>query len=252
MNHQTPLIRLFVGPRDVVCARVRSEVHDALCSDGVLCSHSTECVIDRAIDMRVHAQLIWLQPGESGQYKRAEIDALYERIRFAAGHTVVCVIESIDTMSAACGNLLLKTLEEPAANYMFVLTAERKEFVLPTVRSRAAVYEVARQEGMFGEQNERTQQLERFAQFFVQCLNARDTRIIADQIDQFELLFKEVDPQEHETFTILDLMVAQSQKLVSSAARTTVLQTVFSLYEHAPMPGSAKQFWRYVFMRIAD
>ncbi len=51
----------------------------------------------------------------------------------------VTVISQAERMKAEASNMLLKTLEEPAADTMFILTTARREQILPTILSRCQV-----------------------------------------------------------------------------------------------------------------
>jgi len=48
----------------------------------------------------------------------------------------VCIVDSIDDLNANAANALLKTLEEPPANALFLLTCNQLGRTLPTIRSR--------------------------------------------------------------------------------------------------------------------
>ena len=52
------------------------------------------------------------------------------------GTTKVFVIEDADLMNEPAQNALLKTLEEPPADTVFILTSEHEEELLDTIRSR--------------------------------------------------------------------------------------------------------------------
>lgn len=48
----------------------------------------------------------------------------------------VCVIDAADRMTVEAANSLLKLLEEPPPNWMFIMIASRLERLLPTILSR--------------------------------------------------------------------------------------------------------------------
>jgi DNA polymerase III subunit delta' len=52
------------------------------------------------------------------------------------GRTRVFIISGADSMNDAAANTLLKTLEEPPGDTMFILTTSRREALLPTILSR--------------------------------------------------------------------------------------------------------------------
>ena len=65
---------------------------------------------------------------------RATRDSLH-RTRGRAGHRV-CIIDSIDDCNVNSANGLLKTLEEPPADTLFIVISHRPGGLLPTIRSR--------------------------------------------------------------------------------------------------------------------
>lgn len=54
----------------------------------------------------------------------------------------VVLIEPAETMGLEAQNALLKTLEEPPADTVLVLTADRGDSLLPTIRSRTTIVEI--------------------------------------------------------------------------------------------------------------
>ncbi|WP_158625989.1 AAA family ATPase [Arsenicitalea aurantiaca] len=70
-----------------------------------------------------------------------EIRDLRERMRRTrgrAGHRIA-IIDSIDDCNPSAANALLKTLEEPPADTVFLLVSHRPGTLLPTIRSRCHV-----------------------------------------------------------------------------------------------------------------
>lgn len=54
----------------------------------------------------------------------------------AAGGWRVCIIDSAEDLDRAAANALLKLIEEPPANSLFLIVAHQPQRVLPTIRSR--------------------------------------------------------------------------------------------------------------------
>jgi len=65
---------------------------------------------------------------------RAAREALH-RTRGRAGYRV-CIIDAIDDCNPSSANALLKTLEEPPADTLFIVISHRPGGLLPTIRSR--------------------------------------------------------------------------------------------------------------------
>jgi DNA polymerase-3 subunit gamma/tau len=59
----------------------------------------------------------------------------------------IVILENADRMLDASRNALLKSLEEPPANTCFILTASRRESLIPTIRSRLRPYRFVQRTG---------------------------------------------------------------------------------------------------------
>jgi len=86
----------------------------------------------------VHADVLVVEPGDSGSIK---IDQVREAIDRAAyrpfeGRRRLVLIDAADALVGEAQNALLKTLEEPPPSSVFVLVTSRPDLLLPTVRSR--------------------------------------------------------------------------------------------------------------------
>ena len=71
----------------------------------------------------------------------SQVREALERLKFFPYElrTKFCVIKRAQKMNAESANSLLKSLEEPSANAIFVLLADNIESLLPTIASRCAV-----------------------------------------------------------------------------------------------------------------
>lgn len=69
------------------------------------------------------------------------VRAMIERMQMSSmsGHWRVILIDSVDELTGAASNAILKLLEEPPAQTLFLLVTHQLSNVLPTVRSRARV-----------------------------------------------------------------------------------------------------------------
>ena len=101
--------------------------------------------VDEQVAAGAHPNLYVLrrQPRDTGKgyytvIRVEEIRALRDRLhhtRGRAGHRIA-IIDAIDDCNPAAANALLKTLEEPPAETMFLLVSHRPGQLLPTIRSR--------------------------------------------------------------------------------------------------------------------
>jgi DNA polymerase-3 subunit delta' len=86
----------------------------------------------------VHADVMVVEPGETGAIKVDQVRDVIERTAYRPfeGRRRVIVIDDADAMVSEAQNALLKTLEEPPSASMFVLVTSHADELLPTVRSR--------------------------------------------------------------------------------------------------------------------
>jgi len=96
------------------------------------------CASCRALDSGAHPDLMWINPDEGKKTVIAEVRAARDRISMKpyVSRYNVCVIEKAHMMTPESSNAILKILEEPPGNSLFILITDKKELLLPTVVSR--------------------------------------------------------------------------------------------------------------------
>ena len=104
------------------------------------------CAACRRIARGVYADVLVIEPGETGSIKVDQVRDAIERSGYRPfeGRRRVVVIDDADAMEASAQNALLKTLEEPPAASTFILVTARPDVLLPTVRSRCQRIRFAR------------------------------------------------------------------------------------------------------------
>lgn len=107
-----------------------------------------QCAQCRSIEHGNHAGVTLYGPQEGKSI--IDIDTIREvcsRSHYRRDHTFIAIIEGAERMSNAAANALLKTLEEPAGDFIIILTVASTGNLLPTIVSRChRLYLGARQE----------------------------------------------------------------------------------------------------------
>jgi DNA polymerase-3 subunit delta' len=112
--------------------------HDSDTSDlpaGDACGVCASC---KRIARGVHADVLIVEPGDTGSIKVEQVREAVERTAYRPfeGRKRVVIIDTADALMVAAQDALLKTLEEPPPASVFVLVTSRPDVLLPTVRSR--------------------------------------------------------------------------------------------------------------------
>lgn len=115
-----------------------------LCSDGQgdMCGVCKSC---RMAKNNAHPDLITLVPsGKSGNFRADDLRPLISDANVTPNEGIykVYILPLIDRALPAAQNTLLKIVEEPPANVIFIMTATSKEGILPTILSRSIVINI--------------------------------------------------------------------------------------------------------------
>lgn len=106
----------------------RQAAYDDACGD---------CPDCRQIARRVHPDVLLVE-AEKNQIKIDQIRELHHYLGFAplSGRFKIVIINDAHLLNEAAANALLKTLEEPPSQAIFVLVTHRQQLLLPTILSR--------------------------------------------------------------------------------------------------------------------
>ena len=137
-NHRLAHAYLLVGPAD--CGKTQTALSLAQL---VNCESEThqpcgECAACRKIASGNHPDVHVIGNDEMDSIKIEDIRFLLSRAHLMAyeAKTKVFIIRNIELMTVEAANALLKTLEEPAANTLMILTTSVPEANLDTIKSR--------------------------------------------------------------------------------------------------------------------
>jgi len=127
---------LFTGPEKVGKFTVAKTFAHILQCENDFCHTCKTCV---QIDKNSHPDtIIFRDDGES--IKIGEMREVINRLNMSAQSKYkIFIAENIERMTDEAGNCLLKTLEEPPQNTVFLFTAIYSRRVLPTILSRVRI-----------------------------------------------------------------------------------------------------------------
>lgn len=105
-------------------------------------SGGDNCPSCQKIDRQTHPDVHLLSPAK--ERKAISIEQVRELVGEAGMRpyeegTKVFILDPADSLSGAAANSLLKTLEEPAADTVFLLLTRSADLLLPTIRSRCQI-----------------------------------------------------------------------------------------------------------------
>jgi DNA polymerase-3 subunit delta' len=132
---------LFSGPDGVGKATVAREMAASLlCTESSTLDPCGNCPGCRQFGSGNHPDFLHIQP-QGISIKIDQIRALKKQLVFSpfSGGMRVVLIEEAQTMRREAGNSLLKLLEEPPPENLFLLIASDSEPILPTIISRCQV-----------------------------------------------------------------------------------------------------------------
>lgn len=141
-DHRFPHTALLTGPRGTgktTCAKIIGKALncDNLREDGEPCCQCESC---RSIEMGMNPAVLDLDAATHNGVE--DVRALIEQSQFVpAGRKKVFILDEVHMFSAAAWNALLKTLEEPPEDVVFILATTELQKVPLTVLSRALKFE---------------------------------------------------------------------------------------------------------------
>lgn len=142
---RVPHALLFAGPKSAVPRLAALELAKALlCLNASVSGGCDECEDCRMLEGSLHPDLLIMEPPDEGS-RVIKVEAVRQitaraGLRPLRSARKVFIIDSSEMMNETAQNALLKTLEEPPGDSVFVLIAYAAENLLPTIRSRVQLF----------------------------------------------------------------------------------------------------------------
>jgi DNA polymerase III subunit delta' len=141
VNHRLAHAYLLVGPRDSGKTQTALSLAQLVNCENETHQPCGQCAACRKIASGNHPDVHVIGNDEMDSIKIEDIRFLLGRAHLMAyeGKTKVFIIRNIELMTPDAANALLKTLEEPAANTLMILTTSVLEANLDTIKSRCHI-----------------------------------------------------------------------------------------------------------------
>lgn len=129
-NGKLPHCNLLIAPDNMSC-----ELFASAFASFLICKDEDEASVHN-VNKRIHPDVFFLP--KTGTLKVDDVEFVLERLNYfpMQADVKIFVLEKFSDATVQAQNKLLKTLEEPPANTYFLLTSEKEDGILPTIRSR--------------------------------------------------------------------------------------------------------------------
>jgi DNA polymerase III gamma/tau subunit len=231
-----PPAQLWIGRHEQALGEVEKFLQSVLCKHNN-CNTCTSCM---QIREKQHHALMWLHPEKN--YTIDQLDDLFATLAFQLQpeELFFFIIQKADFLTPACANKLLKPMEEPPRGYHFILLAEHAVQILPTIRSRCAVYTLTNTSSA------------RSSHPLFTCFTKK-----IPASDEFSKIIDAANINERESMELLDQIIYYWLTAYHQNEQTENNNTLFALITklqqaqlQPPMPGSSTTFWRNLYLQL--
>lgn len=235
----TPPSQIFVGTHDNLIAYTIKILQKQFCKkNGCLA-----CIVCKQIEAKQHYSMLWLEPEK--QYTREILTPIFNQISFSLEpeQAYFFVLQKANSLTSACANSLLKSVEEPPPGYHFIFLTEQEQQIIPTIRSRSVTHFVCG-----GKKLEDSQLIDIFKEK-LSCTASTFDKILYHQT-----------PNERKTIEIVDDLLAhwisKNKNEIKNKTNTKLCKKMISILKQSlknpPMPGSSKIFWRNFYLQVRN
>jgi hypothetical protein len=230
---------ILTGPMPILLTTVHNFLQEQFC----LNSKCGICVTCKQLFTHQHYALRWYAPGK--QYTLELIDELLANMSFMldAGQRCFIVLQNAHTLSAACANRLLKSMEEPPAGYYLLLLTPSTQILLPTIISRCLVQQV---------QGTTTVHNHPLLNFFLEQAHNYNPLAFVQALDKsgiYERESIELVEQLYQTYSERYRTALLNNNQTQADSAQPLLTLLEKTMEQPPMSGGSKIFWRNLFIQ---
>lgn len=207
--------------------------------------NSCECYCENCTRIKNgnHFGILRIRPTSSA-YTLPDIQPILDLAKFKLpdNSKFIFIIEKTELLQKACGNRLLKMVEEPSKNYIFLFLSRNIDSVLPTLKSRCQTL-LSKSFGYDCNQENRNE----LVNFFLNEDNLSPIK--------FETLLKKLKPNHIETKDLISQLLIELKKVIAKENSIsekerfeTITKVLFKSTRMLPTQGGQELFWKNFFI----
>ena len=219
-----------------------SMVQKAVCRSQE-CGHCSICTSIK--NNSCHESFLIIKPEE--RYTLASLEPIFNTITLTLDHgtSFFFIITQAELLTLGCSNSLLKIVEEPPRGYHFIFLTERFSQLLPTIISRSLI----------------TRLTQTITSPVFSSIGNHFARINANPLTFLKDL-QQCTMTEHECLQEIDHLLSywiafykkalREKNDAQSSSSLIMVNLLKEAISNPPQPGSAKIFWKNLFLQKTD